>query len=234
MLQKDLTGKYDLDGFPIVGVCSYGSMPSVNYSSYCQGKVMKNRYSSLLLVCVLNVSAFAHAGWIDRSGNPMSDEPDRKSIGEYGAWLVLTDKESQAFTNWDTPSEEVYIPSTEKIEKGKTLTALIVFSGCAADDNGNCNLLVKYNVLFPDGSVYADLPIQEAWIDKPVPVKRSLGLSVGYIQVVIEDDEPLGEYTVEATVVDGNMRKSLELKSHFLAVEAEPQQSKALKADPIK
>jgi hypothetical protein len=116
----------------------------------------------------------------------MPDETDRKSIGEYGAWLVLTDKENHAFTNWDTPSEEVYIPSTEKIEKGKTLTALIVFSGCAADDKGNCNLLAKYKVLLPDGSVYADLPFQEAWIDKPVPAKRSLGLSIGYIQVVIE------------------------------------------------
>jgi len=195
---------------------------------------MRNRYSSLLLVCLLYVPALAYAGWIDRSGNPMPDEPDRKSIGEYGAWLVLTDKESQAFTNWDTPSEEVYIPSTEMVEKGKTLTALVVFSGCAADDKGNCNLLVKYKVLQPDGSVYADLPFQEAWIDKPVPTKRSLGLSIAYIQVVIEADEPIGEYTVEATVVDRNMRKRLELRSHFLAVEAESKQSKALKSDPVK
>jgi len=177
-----------------------------------------------LLVLVFDASA-----WIDRAGNPLPDEPDRKSIGSFGAWLVLTDKESQAFTNWATPSESVYLGTTNQIEKGKILTALVTFSGCGADENGNCNLLVKYKIMQPDGAVYADLPYQEAWINKPAPTNRSLGMSISYIRVVIENDEPLGKYTVQAKVVDRNLNISLELETYFLAVEASSQNIKSSK-----
>jgi len=168
------------------------------------------------------------SAWIDRKGNPLPDEPERKSIGNFGAWLVLTDKEGQAFANWATPSESVYIDTTDKIERGRILTAIVTFSGCGADKNGNCNLLVKYKIIQPDGAVYADLPYQEAWVDKPAPNNRSLGMSMGYIRMVIEDDEPLGKYTVQAKVVDRNLNKSLDLETHFLAVKASLQHNKAL------
>jgi hypothetical protein len=55
----------------------------------------------MLFALVIDASA-----WIDREGNPLPDEPDRKSIVSFGAWLVLTDKEGQAFANWATPVRE--------------------------------------------------------------------------------------------------------------------------------
>jgi hypothetical protein len=171
------------------------------------------------------------AGWIDREGKPLPDAPDRKSIGDYGAWLVLTDKESEAFSRWGTPSEGVYINSTEKIERGKILTALIMFSGCGADKNGNCDLVVKFKIVQPDGKVYADLPYQEAWVGKPVPPNKSLGMSVGYIRVVIESGEPLGKYTVHANVRDRNLKKTIDLVSVFEAVEKNTQHNKSLNKD---
>jgi hypothetical protein len=186
---------------------------------------------SFILVCVLLAPLCAIAGWIDREGKPLSDTPDRKSIGDYGAWLVLTDKESEAFSRWDTPSEGIYINSTEKIERGKILTALIMFSGCGADKNGNCDLVVKFKIVQPDGKVYADLPYQEAWVGKPVPPNKSMGMSVGYIRVVIELGEPLGKYTVHANVRDKNLKKTIELLSVFEAVEKHTQHNKSLNKD---
>ena len=178
---------------------------------------------SALLLALLLLPSLACAGWVDRNGTPSPDAPDRKSCGDFGAWLVLTDKEEEAFTNWDTPSEGVHLPSTEEIERGKALSTLLIFAGCAVDNIGNCNLLVKYKILQPDGSVYADLPYQEAWIDKPVPPNKTLGLSVGYVKVIIENDEPLGKYTVHANVFDKNSQTQLSLTSHFVAAEPKSQ-----------
>ena len=50
---------------------------------------------------------------------------------------------------------------------------------------------------------------------------------IGYIRMVIEDEEPLGKYTVQANVIDRNLNKSLELENHFLAVKASSQHNKA-------
>jgi hypothetical protein len=186
-----------------------------------------NKSISRIIGIILFALVIDASAWIDREGNPLPDEPDRKSIGSFGAWLVLTDKEGQAFANWATPSESVYIDTTDEIERGKILTAIVTFGGCGADKNGNCNLLVKYKIIQPDGAVYSDLPYQEAWVDKPAPKNRSLGMSIGYIRVDIEDDESLGKYTVQAKVVDRNLNKILELETHFLAVEASSQHNKA-------
>ena len=177
------------------------------------------RPSSVLLVSLMLAPAIACAGWIDRSGNPLSDQENRKSTGDLGAWLILTDKEGEAFSNWNSPSEGVSIPSTRIIAKGRILSILIVFTGCAADERGNCNLVVKYKILQPDGSISANLPFQEAWVDKPVPPDKSLGISIGYVRLTIEENDPLGEYVVEARVVDRNSNRTLDLRSHFLAVD---------------
>ncbi len=159
------------------------------------------------------------AQWIDMQGNPIPDTSYRKSIGHFGAHLILTDKERETFERWDTPSKVVDLDTTNKIRKNKLITALVIFSGCSVDKNGNCNLLVKFKVLQPDGSVYADLPPLEAWVGKPVPPRRSLGMSIGYIRVRIEPHEPSGMYTVLADVIDNNSNITLKLTNSFEAIE---------------
>jgi len=77
--------------------------------------------------------------------------------------------------------------------------------------------LVRFRITQPDGKVYAEMPIQEAWVGKPAPAK--LGMSVGYIKLRIEPDELLGEYEINATVIDKNSKDTLELSSVFLATE---------------
>jgi uncharacterized membrane protein YqaE (UPF0057 family) len=42
----------------------------------------------LLLVCLL--AGNAHAGWIDKQGNPLPNSDDRKSAGAFGAQLIFT------------------------------------------------------------------------------------------------------------------------------------------------
>jgi hypothetical protein len=51
--------------------------------------------SGALLACLAGIwPLFTHAGWIDRSGRPVPDAPDRQSSGDFGAQLLLTDEVS--------------------------------------------------------------------------------------------------------------------------------------------
>ena len=166
--------------------------------------------AALILFLPLGITA----GWIDREGNKLPDTHDQKAIGDFGAWLLLTGNVEQAFKNWNTPSETVHIDTENKFKRNEYVSALVVFSGCGEDEIGNCNVAVKFKVLNPNGSIYADLPLQEAWIGKPSPGK-ALQMSIGYIMVKIEDHEPIGTYEIEVNVLDLNLKQNLSLSSQF-------------------
>lgn len=175
--------------------------------------------NGVLIALVFSLPALANSGWIDKQGNAVPDSDHMKSSKDFIAQLVLTDNEAEALKNWNTPSESVYFPTTDKIEKSKIITAFIVFGGCAVDKKGNCDLRMQITVYQPDGSVYSKLPIMEVWSGKPVPPNRSLGLSADYMRVIIENDEPLGKYRIETKVMDMNSGSNMLLSSSFTAVE---------------
>ena len=176
----------------------------------------------LLALAMFSVCAapLSFAGWIDKQGNAIPDSDHMKSAGDLVAQLVVTDNESEALKNWGTPSESVYFPTTDKIERNKMVSVFVVFGGCAPDQTGNCDLRMKITIFQPDGTVYSQLPEMEVWSNKPVPANRSLGLSVDYIRVRIEAKEPLGPYRVQTEVTDRVSGSQMLLASKFVAVEA--------------
>ncbi|MCB1770939.1 MAG: hypothetical protein KDJ31_14780 [Candidatus Competibacteraceae bacterium] len=178
------------------------------------------RVSAFLLLSLFLLSAVAEAGWVDKQGNPIPDSGNMKSVGDLIAQLVITDNEAQVLKNWGTPSQSVYFPTANKIERNKIITAFVVFGGCAIDANGNCDLRMQITVYQPDGKVYSKFPVMEVWSGKPVPPNRSLGLSVEYMRVIIEPGEQLGKYKIDTNVIDKISGNSMVLTSHFTAVEA--------------
>ncbi|MCG8052888.1 MAG: hypothetical protein AB2688_02755 [Candidatus Thiodiazotropha taylori] len=176
--------------------------------------------SALLLTAFILISPIAKAGWVDKQGNPIPDSGNMKSVGDLVAQLVITDNEAQVLKNWGTPSQSVYFPTTDKIERNKIITVFIVFGGCAIDTNGNCDLRMHITVYQPDGKIYSKLPVMEVWSGKPVPPNRSLGLSVEYMRVIIESGEQLGKYKINTKVIDKISGNGMMLISHFTAVEA--------------
>lgn len=191
----------------------------------CEGKIgMRKIYAVLLVIGVL-LPALSKAGWVDKQGNQVPDSDHMRSVGDLVAQLVITDNESQALKNWGTPSESVYFPTADKIERNKVITAFVVFGGCAVDAKGNCDLRMQITVYKPDGTVYSKLPIMEVWSEKPVPHNRSLGLSAEYMRVIIEPEDPLGKYQVDTKIMDKISGDSLLLKSNFTAVESHTTES---------
>jgi hypothetical protein len=173
-----------------------------------------------ILFFLIALSLPASAGWIDKQGNEIADSDNMKSANSFIAQQIITDDEKQAFKNWGTPSQSVYFPTSDKIERNKIITALIVFGGCAADANGNCDLKMQITVYQPDGAIYSKLPVMEVWSGKPAPPDKSLGLSVGYLRVIIEDGEQLGKYKVATKVTDEISGDSMLLTSYFTVIEA--------------
>jgi hypothetical protein len=160
-------------------------------------------------------------GWHDMEGKALPDTSYRKFSDGFGAELLFTDQDEDVFKRWNIPSYVFEMPSTNKIEKGKIITALIIFSGCAKDAKGNCNVIANYKFWQPDGKLYGDIPKVEVWVDKPAPLYKSLGLSTGNIRIRIEPHEPIGKYTVDAEVIDLNKKVTLLLRSDFLVVEGQ-------------
>ena len=177
-----------------------------------------NMKRTSIIICLLVFPTLVISGLQDRDGNPLPETHDRKSSGDFGAWLILTAKEKETIEVWNIPSEWVNIDTEETYKRNEFVTALVVFSGCRENGSGHCNLVVKFKILQPGGKVYADIPAQEAWTGKPSPGK-AVQMSVSYVKIRIENHEPLGTYEVLADVIDSNLRETLSLSSKFEVIE---------------
>jgi hypothetical protein len=190
-----------------------------------EGKIGMGKIHVVLFVIGVLLSTLTWAGWIDKQGNEIPDSDHMKSVGDLVTQLVITDNESQVLKNWGTPSESVYFPTADKIERNKIITAFVVFGGCAVDAKGNCDLRMQITVYKPDGTIYSKLPIMEVWSDKPVPSNRGLGLSAEYMRVIIESGDPLGKYQVDTKIMDKVSGDNMLLNSYFTAVESQNTES---------
>ena len=178
------------------------------------------RIKQVILVVSLLLAGTAYAGWTDKQGNSIPDSEGMKSVGKLIAQMVITDDPERTLKNWGTPSETVYFPTADKIERNKAITAFVVFGGCAVNSSGNCDLNMQITIYQPDGSVYSELPSMEVWSGKPAPSNRGLGLSVEYMLLIIEEGEQLGKYKLDTTVTDSVSGNTMLLISYFTAVEA--------------
>lgn len=142
----------------------------------------------------------------------------RKSDGGFSAWLVLVPDDRELYQSWGAPSETVNVREVDTVLVNSPISAFVVFGGCAANVQGNCQVAMRYRILAPDGSVYTETPAMEVWSNKPAPANRVLQLSVGYLKVAIEPDEQVGSYGVQVQVLDEVADKVLTLERNFEAV----------------
>lgn len=158
-----------------------------------------------------------NAGWQDMDKKPIPDQDFIKSNGIFGAHLILTLNDKEILENWKSLKEPVRLETSSQIKKNQPISAFIIFSGCTQDQSGHCNVGVKYKVIAPNQTIYADTPESEIWQNKPaLPVDR-LQLGASKLTIIIEEKDLVGKYLVHAYITDNVANKTLELKSYFIA-----------------
>lgn len=141
-------------------------------------------------------------------------------IDDFGAELVFTDKPDELFAAWVKPGPAVRISETPIAVRGIPIVGVIFFAGCAADARGLCNATVQFTARTRDGKPWGDPIDAELWVEKPGPEKGQMQLSVGNMGIIIDPDDPLGEYTVRAEILDKVSKKKMMLERPFTAAEA--------------
>ncbi len=167
--------------------------------------------AALALAVGLTLAPAAGAQWF-RDGVRTPDQPWSKSVGEFGAMLLLSDTPDEFLDNWVERTPGVRIRATRIARRGVPLAPFILFVGCTEGDRGRCDASFDLEVIRPDGSTHFRTPGLELWQGKPAPDAGTLGLSVGYAEMTVGDDDPLGRYLVRAEVRDANADIALTLE----------------------
>ncbi|HXV75125.1 MAG TPA: hypothetical protein VD788_02320 [Candidatus Polarisedimenticolaceae bacterium] len=167
-------------------------------------------------LAVLLSSSLAAAQW-QRNGKQWPDSAWSKSESGFSAMLLMSDNPDEVVRDWETPDAPVTVRAVNTITRGVPIVGFVVFAGCEPDERGNCNASVDFIVLKPDGSEYVNFPDRDLWRGKPAPPKDTLRLAAEYVGVIIEPDDPLGEYEVRASIHDRNADAHLELRRTFTA-----------------
>ncbi len=174
------------------------------------------RGAFLLLAAVTLVSSDAIAQWRDtKSGAPLRDSEWRKTSGQLGAMLVVTDK-AEAFVGEWTHTPEAHIPivsTANHVRRGDVVAALLLFAGCGTQGD-SCDAVVDFKVLRPDGSVYGELPGNVVYAGL-APRKEIVLLSQAHLMVRIEPTDPYGTYLVIAVLRERAAGRVLQLKQKF-------------------
>lgn len=161
----------------------------------------------------------AHGQWYE-NGESASDTSWRKNHGELGAVLLLSSDPDEFLAQWDQPATPGYAPKMETtgtVRRGDLIVGFLFFGGCQADDEGLCNLVADLLVLDPDGGEYGRVDGAELWVGKPPPPEGNTQLGKTYLGIVIEPEDPLGEYTFTAHVCDRVAETCLDLTQVFEA-----------------
>ena len=158
----------------------------------------------------------------NQNGQPVRDEPWRRSSGPFGAMLVVTDRPDEFLEAWAKPPSPDYRPAFHAVSearRGETVAAMILFARCAADSDGRCRSDVAWRLLRPDGSTYAEQRGVPLW-NEVAPPAKSLQVAEGVLHFEVELDDPLGKYQIEALVFDRVSNRQISLTRELRVVEA--------------
>jgi hypothetical protein len=163
------------------------------------------------IAVILLTSSVALAQWKKQDGTPVENTPDRKSVGTFGAHLLVV-KDPKAFIeDWQKP-ETPHINPVTATQRGELLGGIILFAGCKSDEKGACNAEVDYSVYRPDGSLYAEQKAQSLW-KETAPGPQIIQLGEAILAIRFEKDDPAGEYKIKAKVSDLNANITFDLET---------------------
>ncbi|TCS34782.1 hypothetical protein [Reinekea marinisedimentorum] len=136
------------------------------------------------------------------------------------ASVIVVDNGNELFRAWNSnPAEGISISPVQIASRGEFLSVIVLFSGCAANAEGNCNVTLDMVVLDPGGNIYGEFKGHELWINKPAPNAGQMQLGVDYMGIVVEPNDLPGNYSVLIKAHDMHTGQTATSKTAF---EVEP------------
>jgi hypothetical protein len=150
---------------------------------------------------VLAAFLVAGPGGLAEAREAWSKAPNAASSGDFAILQIATTDPEGLITDWSQVTPGVSLKTSTQARRNQRIETFIVFKGCRADAAGNCNVTVDYAVFDPAGKPYAQLR-GDVWVGYPPAPDLQLQLSASSLALMIEDQDPLGPYRVQAKVVD--------------------------------
>ena len=152
----------------------------------------------ILLAALLPLAA--QGTWIDSTGKPISDTESMRSVGDFGVQIVLTADEGQLRRTWSTSKAPPKLATTNTVRLGGTVSALLIFHGCAPNVAGVCDLVSEFVLEGPDGTK-TPAGGGPVWSEKPMQ-QRMLQIGQASVALGFEKTDPVGDYKITANVKD--------------------------------
>lgn len=166
------------------------------------------KYHAGLLL--LGLSSFVHSASISSAALDEALRNDLHGQDHFGAQLVLTPDEKQFVRVWKASSTPLDLPAIASVKRGSSVTALLVFQGCAKNAQGRCDVIADFTLQRPDGANVraGSTPL---WSSEPSPGRLHLGN--GSMQLSFDASDRIGRYRVSAVVRDRVSGQTLNLRA---------------------
>ena len=95
--------------------------------------------------------------------------------GNFMAMVFLSENPDQIYSSWNNgPNNGVKITALPVIDNGKRFEAIVIFSGCVADESGNCNVVADWSVNTVTGKSLGEIKNAPLWVDRPPTLGHSI------------------------------------------------------------
>ena len=157
----------------------------------------------LAALCFLAATASAQQGggfeW-KQNDQAAPPNPSQASKDGFGVLMLVTDDPEGFMKAWQGPTPP-HVSTTEQVTRGKPVEAMLIFSGCQAAEDGNCDVTVELSVTDPDGAPYGETFKGPLWQGPPAP-QYNLQLGQSGLGFILEPEDKLGTYRLKANVTD--------------------------------
>jgi hypothetical protein len=155
-------------------------------------------------------------GWL-QDGMPVPDSDNIKSKNGFGVQMWIT-KDESFFDNWNKP-ETPNLTFTKTAIRNEKIFIIFLFINPGRDQSSKTDVVTDVLIKDPNGKVYGKFTDIEIWQRIDNTPRNNIQLGVGHLGLVIENNEQLGTYKVEAEVKDRIKNVSLKLQTEFTAGE---------------
>lgn len=144
--------------------------------------------------------------------DPKAPNESKKAVGKFEGELIFTDDAKTLIKKWNASSDDVVLNTVETVQLDKTIEAFVIFDGCTADANKQCNVSLSYLIYYPDGNLYSMSSTQFPMNKAPADMGAVLGTST---TIRLPATEPVGDYVALARLRDLNSAQVIELRRVF-------------------